>query len=387
MVFIRGDCRVAAVALVTLILIATNEIVEGNDDINFDSEEIARLRSYSPWPMSVPPDPGNEFSGQHWAEKLGEELFSDPMLSGNQSIACASCHQQDRAFSDSLPTAKGAGAHVRNTLGLLNVGYQRWFGWDGGSDSLWSASLRPILSPIEMNADVTTVAARLRADFNFKKSLKNAGINISKQNDEALVVLATKTIGAFMRTLLSQPTSFDHFIEALLTHNSNAQRLYPRAAKRGMKLFFGEGNCHLCHFGPNFSNGEFHDTGRPFFTGVGQVDPGRYSGIQRLRRDRYNLTGEFNGTLVKHELQKTRTVKLTQENFGQWRTPGLRNLTQTAPYMHDGSLLSLRDVVDSYADLDPTRLHSQGQALLKPLNWDESDRNAVVSFLESLSEN
>ena len=120
---------------------------------------------------------------------------------------------------------------------------------------------------------------------------------------------------------------------------------------------------------------------------MGQVDPGRYTGIKRVRQDPYNLPGRYNGTEVDHEIIKTRTVKLGQVNFGQWRTPSLRNLTTTAPYMHDGSIESIRAVVDSYADIDPDRLHSNGESILKPLNLSEQDRRDLVAFLESLSAN
>ena len=199
-------------------------------------------------------------------------------------------------------------------------------------------------------------------------------------------MVAAKTIAAFQRTLVSPRASFDDYLQALLTENKAAQQSYPDEAIRGLKLFIGEGNCHVCHFGPNFSNTEFHDTGRPFFTGVGRVDPGRHSGVLRVRADPYNLLGRFNGTMVRQERQKTQTVKLGQVNFGQWRTPGLRGLTDTAPYMHDGSLPTLRAVVDSYADVDPTRLHTQGEALIKPLSWSDADRQAVVLLLQTLSD-
>jgi len=115
------------------------------------------------------------------------------------------------------------------------------------------------------------------------------------------------------------------------------------------------------------------------------VDSGRHSGIKRMRDDRYNLTGYFNGVADERELRKTQTVKLTQSNFGQWRTPSLRGLTDTAPYMHDGSLETLRDVVDHYSEIDPARLHSKGEAILKPLNLDEQSKSDLVRFLESLS--
>jgi len=118
---------------------------------------------------------------------------------------------------------------------------------------------------------------------------------------------------------------------------------------------------------------------------VGQVDSGRHSGIKRMRDDRYNLTGSFNGAVVERELRKTQTVKLVQSNFGQWRTPSLRSLTDTAPYMHDGSLATLKDVVDHYSEIDPARLHSKGEAILKPLNLDQQSKSDLVRFLETLS--
>ena len=118
---------------------------------------------------------------------------------------------------------------------------------------------------------------------------------------------------------------------------------------------------------------------------MGAVDPGRYTGIQRLRADRYNLLGSHNGTGSEHEKRKTRTVTLGQSNFGQWKTPSLRNLTLTAPYMHDGSIATLRGVVDAYADIDPDRLHNEGEALLKPLDLSDSQRNDLVEFLKTLS--
>ena len=195
---------------------------------------------------------------------------------------------------------------------------------------------------------------------------------------EEFVVLLAKAIASYTRTIVSPQTEFDTFRAALLAGDVQALEKYSASALRGLKIFFGSANCHVCHFGANFSNGEFHDVGRPFFTGVGRVDPGRHSGIKRVKGDRYNLAGEFNGVVEPRELRKTQTVKLTQSNFGQWRTPSLRNLTLTAPYMHDGSLATLKDVVDYYSDIDPARLHSQGESILKPLNLDEQSRDCLL---------
>lgn len=349
---------------------------------------IDRVVAAGPWPAKIGEDPGNELSGAPWAEEIGKQLFSDASLSSNGEVSCATCHQESLGFTDGLTVAQGIGKHVRNTQGLLNSGLQSWFGWDGGTDSLWAASLRPLLSDIEMGGSVADLASKLQAHPTFLETLSAHLPSLPAQNefdDESLVVLAAKSIGAYLRTLSSTDTAFDAYRNALEQGDQMALTNYPVSAKRGLEIFFGDANCWVCHFGPNFSNGEFHDIGMPFFTGVGQVDPGRYTGIDRVTSDRYNLQGPFNKIKREADIRKTRSVKQFQSHFGQWRTPSLRNLTLTAPYMHDGSLATLREVVNFYADIDVTRLHAKGESILKPLDLDESSREDLVMFLESLS--
>ncbi len=375
----------ASIAFAALCFIAVSVAVATSPASQFTAAERSLLRAFGPWPVLPAPDPGNELSGLAWAERAGEQLFAERGLSADKNLSCADCHRAQLAFTDGRPLAKGAALHTRNTQGLFNVGLQRWFGWGGGTDSLWAASLRPMLSPIEMAGSVDTIAHQLRNTDYFTSALNRAGLQL-EPDDETLVVIAAKSIAAYTRTLTSASTPFDRFRTSLLKGGEgNAIADYPLAAQRGLKIFLGGANCHVCHFGPDFSNREFHDTGRPFFSAVGQVDSGRYAGIQRVREDRYNLAGRFNGTGVANEIRKTTRVKLVQGNFGQWRTPSLRNLVSTAPYMHDGSLATLRDVVDAYADINPDRLHSNGEAILKPLPLTERDRDDLVAFLQSLS--
>jgi len=263
---------------------------------------------------------------------------------------------------------------------------QRWFGWDGGTDSLWSAALRAMLSEIEMAGDPAVMAKWLREDSDLPAALStHTSLDVANLNDEELVVASAKVIAAYTRTLRSGQTPFDRFLKAMLTGNTEAIAEYPAAAKRGLKLFLGEASCQVCHFGPNFSNGEFHDTGRSFFTAEGQVDPGRYTGIQRVRNDKYNLLGSFNGNVQEEDQNRINRVTLGQTNWGQWRTPSLRNLTLTAPYMHDGSIKTLRGVIDAYAEIDINRLHTNGESILKPMNMSDDQRNDLVQFLISLS--
>jgi cytochrome c peroxidase len=132
--------------LACILLLASAPQVQARE-AEFSADELARIASHGPWPMPSKADPGNHVSGNPAAILLGYRLFFDPRLAANRKIACATCHQPGQGFQDGLATARGLRTGIRNTPGLWNVGQQRWFGWDGGHDNLWSASLRPILDP------------------------------------------------------------------------------------------------------------------------------------------------------------------------------------------------------------------------------------------------
>jgi cytochrome c peroxidase len=201
-------------------------------------------------------------------------------------------------------------------------------------------------------------------------------------DDEAVLVDVAKAMAAFQETLVSGRTPFDDFRDAL---EKNAPSDYPAAARRGLRIFVGKGNCHVCHFGPHFTNGEFADVGVPFFVGKGRVDPGRHRGIQRLKTSPFTLLGRYNDDAQRATATGTRHVELQHRNFGEWRVPGLRNVARTAPYMHNGSLATLRDVVMHYSEIKEDRLHADGERILKRLDLSEAEVDDLVAFLESLS--
>jgi len=353
----------------------------------FGVDEIARIVSHGPWPPPPVRDPSNRASGDAAAIALGQRLFSDPAISASGSISCASCHDPRRGFTDGKARATGLAAHDRNTQGLLDAADWRWFGWDGGADTLWAATLRPLLSPQEMGSDAARIAARLRRDAAAMRVIEP--LFGPEPDDEALAVAAAKSIAAWVETLRSPRTAFDAFRDALARGDAVQAARYPVAARRGLKLFVGPGNCGACHVGPSFSNSEFHDVGRPFVLAPGRVDPGRHAGIRRVQADRYNLLGRFNdergAAPERSRALQTRTVVLQHRNWGEWRTPTLRGLRDTAPYMHDGSLPTLRDVVRHYSELDLDRLHADGESLLRPLKLSSSEIEDLVAFLETLS--
>ena len=346
----------------------------------FTREEIAKILQHGPWPPPPARDPSNRVSGKREAVALGEKLFFEPRLSGSGSVLCATCHAPFRAFQDGRPRAFGLQEVDRNTPTVLNARFSRWFGWDGGHDSLWSQSIRPLLDVREMNATSSHVARRVRELFS--ADYENAFGRKPPDDDEQILVDVGKALAAFQETLVSGRTPFDEFRDALARGRDSG---YPESAKRGLKIFVGKGSCATCHFGPHFTNGEFADTGIGFFAAPGRVDSGRHEGIRRLQGNAHNLLGRHNDDASRGTATGTKHVELQHRNFGEWRVPGLRNVAQTAPYMHNGSLATLRDVVRHYSELNEERLHADGERVLKPLRLSAAEIEDLVAFLESLS--
>jgi cytochrome c peroxidase len=355
--------------------------------LDFSPAEVRRILQHGPWPPPEVRDPSNRVSGDPGAIALGRQLFFDPRLSAPGTVACATCHVPARAWTDGRPRAEALAPLDRNTPTVLNAGLQRWFGWDGRADSLWSQSLQPILDPREMGASAAQVAALVRADPDLAcRYAQTLGGPAAADADERVLVGVAKAIAAFVETLRSGRTAFDDFRDALARGDRAAAAAYPLAAQRGLRRFVGSGRCSVCHLGPAFTNGEFHDIGVPFLIAPGRVDPGRHGGIKRLRADRFNLLGPHSDDPTGTAATKTRHVDLQHVNFGQFKTPSLRGGALTAPYMHDGRLATLRDVVRHYSGLNPERIHSHGEQLLRPLGLAEAEIDDLVAFLETLTD-
>jgi cytochrome c peroxidase len=353
---------------------------------DFEPAEIRRILQHGPWPPPLARDPSNRVSGDPHAVALGRRLFFDPRLSANGAIACASCHVPARGWTDGRPRALGLAPLDRNTPTVLDAGQHRWFAWDGRSDSIWSQSAKAILDPLEMGASARHVASVLGADPALACLFARLPGAPPAGDDEATLVHAAKALAAFVETLRSGPSAFDAFRDALARGDRGAAARYPAAAQRGLKIFVGQGSCHVCHVGPHFTNGEFHDVGVPFLVAPGRVDAGRHEGLKRLRADRFSLLGPYNDDRTGTAAIKTRHVEPQHANFGQFKTPSLRNVGLTAPYMHDGRYATLRDVVRHYSTLDMERLHTHGEQLLRPLRLTETEIDDLVAFLESLTD-
>lgn len=356
----------------------------GQPLLDWTADEIARVRSHGPWPPPPARDPSNRISGVPAGIALGEHLFDDPRLSGDGRTSCATCHQAGRDWRDGLARAQGAVELDRRTPSLWNVGYFHWFGWDGAGDSLWAQSIRPLLDPREMNGGAGRVAALLRSDARLACGYERAFGAAPGADDERLLVDAAKALAAFQATLVSPRTPFDAFRDALVAGDRDRAARYPLAAQRGLRLFIGEANCNLCHLGPRFTSGEFGDVGIPFFVRPGEVDSGRLGGLARLAASPFNLLGAYNDDATAANATRTRHVQRLHTNFGEFRVPGLRQVGRGGPYMHNGSVLTLEDVVKHYSEVSPDRLHSDGVPIVRPLALSTEQSADLVTFLRSL---
>lgn len=272
--------------------------------------------------------------------RLGRRLFFDPILSGNHSVSCATCHRPDHGFASRQPVAIGIEGKrgTRNALSLFNVTYGSSFFWDGRAATLEAQSLHPIDSDSELGGGVQNVVKRLQADHSYRAQFTAAfAQGVTAKN-------LAKAIASFERTLLLGNSPVDRFRGGDAAALMSIQR-------QGLWLFESRGGCWRCHSGSNFTDEKFHNTGVSWAGAV--LDPGR----QRVTK--------------------------CDTDLGAFKTPTLRGVALTAPYMHDGSLKSLEDVVRFY-DRGGVR-NPYLDVNLKPLTLSEDDIKKLVAFLQALS--
>jgi len=272
---------------------------------------------------------------------LGRRLFQDRRLSRDGMLSCAVCHDPSRAFTNGRVVALGVdgSAGRRNVPTLINRVYGASFFWDGRAESIEQQVVQPLLSPREMATTPDAVVATVRRDGKYRRQFLAAFGREPQLNDIA------RALASYVRTIRSGNSRYDRF-------RSGAASALTEREQRGMRVFFGTGSCGSCHAGPNITDERFHNTGVAFRNGR-LLDPGR--------------------------------VVVTQKavDRGAFKTPTLREVARTAPYMHDGSLATLEDVVDYY---DRGGSANPGlDVILHPLGLSVEDKRALVAFLRALS--
>jgi cytochrome c peroxidase len=356
----------------------------------FTDAEVRAILSHGPWPAPGKNDPTNRASGKREAIEFGERLFFDTRLSGSGRFSCGTCHVPERNWTDNQTRGVAVGQMDRNTPTLMNVRLGHSFGWDGGSDSLWSQSIRPMLDPRELASSARQIAELVRSDEQLScRYRKTFGSPPSATDDEAVLVGIGKALAAFQETLDSAPTPFDKFRDALARGERITPWSYSDAAQRGLKIFIGKGACNTCHSGPIFTNGEFHDNGFSTLDAPGRTDPGRLEGIERVRESRFNLLGPYNDDPARSTAAATRGIKEERREASRdlhaFKVPTLRNMLLTSPYGHHGEILSIADIVRHYSDLDTERLQGRAEGRLKALKLTAAEQTDLVVFLESLT--
>lgn len=357
---------------------------DAQDRIEWTAEEVRQIGLHGPWPPGPVRDRSNRVLGRPEAIALGHHLFNDPRLSADGGMSCAHCHQAGRDWRDGRALGFGTVGLDRRTPSLWNVGFMHWFGWDGAADSLWMQSIRPLLDQREMANSRGGIARTVRDDKELSCGYARAFGGPPGNDDERIVVDLAKALAAFQATLVTPRTSFDDFRDAVIAGAAAGMARYPMAAQRGLKIFIGNGGCNNCHLGPLFTNGEFGDVGIPFFLPSGGVDPGRHGGIERLRQSPFSRLGKYSDDASGQDAARTRHVESQHRNFGEFRVPGLRQVGRTGPYMHNGSVATLEDVVKHYSEVDLDRLHSDGMPLVRPLGLSDGERADLVAFLRTL---
>lgn len=377
----------SALALAGVLVLALATTARSETAPAFDAAERRAILAHGPWPPAFTPDPSNRVSGNPVAVALGRRLFADTRLSADGRRACTTCHDPARHFADGRDRSIGRSRTDRNAIALANLRLNRWFGWAGAADSLWAQSVRPILDDKELASTPELVRDRLAGDASVSgRYARLFGSVLATDPPELALANVAKALAAYQEAIVTARTAFDDFRDALERSDRQAIARYPQAAQRGLRLFIGKGRCSACHLGPNFSNGEFDDVGVPYFAEAGRVDDGRHGGIAQLRASPFNLLGAYNDDPARTTAVPTRHVAPQHRNWGEFRVPSLRNVANTAPYMHNGSLPTLQAVIRHYAEVDEERLHGDdGARLVRPLRLTAEETADLVSFLRSLS--
>ena len=387
--------------------------------MEWSAKERARVLTLAPLPP-LPADPTNLVADSLPAALLGQALFFDAGLSNTGTVACATCHDPKLAFADGRVTGRGIGDLTRNTPSLLGAAWQRWYFWDGRADSLWSQALQPIEHPDEMGstrlealrhvASQASLRAQYAAVFGQLPALEDEvrfppkARAVSAQADDARHQLwqgmaaadrlavdqafsnLGKALAAYQRKLVSGPSPFDQFVEGLRRGDSAQKTPISVFAQRGLKLFVGKAGCRSCHNGPTLSDGEFYDVGLPVANSLTRRDSGRLGGIDKLRADPFNAAGAFSSDPKGERARDLDQLDGNGENWGLIKTPSLRNVARTAPYMHAGQFATLDEVLRFYSTREGARpAGHHGETVLEALHLTPEELSDLRAFLECLT--
>lgn len=275
---------------------------------------------------------------------LGKRLFFDTKLSGNGKVSCSTCHIPDRSFTDGQTTSEAGVSHnplLRNTPTLINLAWMQGLFWDGGAKNLESLPFAALTNPDEMGADLKVVAARLNNDPSYRSQFKRVfGI------DSIASAYIARALAQYQRTILAKDSKFDRYLLGTMELSL--------VEKNGYEVFLSK--CASCHQPPLFTDNGYHNNGLDSIFSEKDL---------RIRMGRFRITSD-------------------SSDIGKFKTPTLRNLQHTAPYMHDGRFETLDQVLNHYQYKVGSNLYTDKG--LRELKLSNHDKEALITFLATLND-
>jgi cytochrome c peroxidase len=317
---------------------------------------------------------------------LGEKLFHDKRFSSTGEISCATCHDAQKAFTDSpLPVSQGIEQKegTRNAPTVINAVYFESFFWDGRSPSLEEQSLHPFVNPVEMGLENhDEIIAIVRSDPEYVDAFEKV---FGKSGVEVTMDEVTKALAAFERTLVAGNSAFDRW------YFGGQEDALTESQKRGFDLFVNEGRCVSCHLVEEttalFTDNRFHNVG----VGINDIQDEVPELAKEFMRAKATLEEVDREVLTDPRTSELGRFVMTRgfDELGAFKTPTLRNIALTAPYMHDGSLATLEEVVDHYVNggvTDPDgRVNDFLSGGIRPLDLTDQEKADLVAFMEALT--
>jgi len=314
-------------------------------------------------PLPPPPVPKDNPISKEKID-LGKKLFFDRRLSGDGTTSCANCHDPEKAFTDaseislSYPTTR----NFRNAPTLMNVAYAKYLFWDGRAKTLEEQAEFPVMSPFEMNQNIDFVEEEIRIVPEYREAFKRIF------GQDVNIKLIAKAIAAFERTLISNNAPIDGYLKG--DKNSLSSE-----AKKGLEIFIGKGKCIECHYGAYLSDQKFHALMVP--------ENPKYANEEKFivtRRYIAKINKYPDYMNIKEDLGRYFNTK-QKRDYRAFKTPTLREIAKTSPYMHNGIFKSLDEVIDFF-----NKGGRYGNKLLKPMNLTDEEKKALKTFLvEALS--
>ena len=400
--------------LVIAIILGASSIILGllldiEDVENWSQDELKLLKSLSLENLPpLPDDPSNAYADDEVAAELGHALYFDVRTSKNGNVSCASCHKPEKYFTDGLKLAVGTKIGPRHTPSLVGISYSPWYYWDGRKDSQWSQALSPIETQHEHNSSRLKIAQLIASDETYRSNYEkvfgtlppipvsptsasplggeenlrgwDSLNNTQRASITRVFTNAGKALAAYQRKLIPGQSRFDFYINELNEEGIKSSSHLTPDEVAGLELFIGQGQCVSCHNGPLLTNHEFHNTG--VLTISGQLPAmGRYDGIRQAKEDPFNCLSALSDAAEDDCLELT-FAQDSNDLVGAQKTPTLRNVAETSPYMHGGQINTLLDVVRHYNEA-PISLLSHNE--VKPLDLKISQVNQLESLMHALT--